>query len=211
MIYILIGGDVKNRNDYINSLSLSGESVRLDQGAVSKDAIIDLAHKQNLFSESQIFIVDNLFSSLDVSFSKENLLELQNSKNTFISIEDKLLASEEKKYNKYAIIKRFIEKKIVTTPKINTFAIADAYGRHDKISTWILYREAIKSGSAPEAISGMLFWKIKNMVLTGSKNFSTDILKRQSSALVSLYHQSHRGESDLSLGLEQFILASLSK
>ncbi len=143
--------------------------------------------------------------------SKDDLTFFKDSKTIFIFLEDKLLASEQKKYIKYAQVEKFEEKKIIQVPKVNTFAIADAFARHDKIGTWMLYREAIEAGTSPEAISGILFWKIKTMILEGTKTFSINNLKNQSSAIVSLYHRAHRGESDFTLGLEQFILTTLSK
>ena len=98
-----------------------------------------------------------------------------------------------------------------TIPKINVFGIADAFSNRNKIEAWILYREAVSQGIPPEEISGIIFWKIKTMILSGSKFFSLDELKNNSSELVSLYHNAHRGESDFVIGLEQFILNSLGK
>ena len=73
-----------------------------------------------------------------------------------------------------------------------------------------MYREGVESGIEPEAIAGILFWKIKTMILNGSRMFSIDELKNQSSKIVSIYHLAHRGEVDFIVSLEQFILTSLS-
>ena len=94
--------------------------------------------------------------------------------------------------------------------KFNIFGITDAFAKHDKVMTWVLYRRGIEGGVEPEAIAGILFWKIKTMILSGNYLFDKDELKRQSSRIVSIYHKAHRGESDFSIGLEQFILSSLS-
>ena len=84
MIYIIVGNDIKKRNEYIHSLSLVGESTRLDQNTITKEGIIDLALSQNLFNENQVLVADGILSSDDFSFSKENLVELQNSPNTYL-------------------------------------------------------------------------------------------------------------------------------
>ena len=96
-------------------------------------------------------------------------------------------------------------------PKINIFGIADAYARRDKINTWSLYQNAVQEGISPEEISGILFWKIKMMILDGTKFFKKEELYNISSSLVSIYHEAHRGETDFTIALEQFILSTLSK
>jgi hypothetical protein len=140
-----------------------------------------------------------------------DLSSLKNSPNNLIFIEDKLPASDIKKYKKYAIIEDFSSPTTKTAPKVNVFGIADAFSRRDKIGTWVLYREAVGEGVPPEEISGIIFWKIKTMMLSGSKIFSLSELKKRSSNLVSLYHKAHKGECDFTIGLEEFILSSLSK
>jgi hypothetical protein len=49
------------------------------------------------------------------------------------------------------------------------------------------------------------------MILNCNNIFSIDNLQKQSKDIVSLYHNSHKGNSDFVIGLEQFILSSLSK
>ncbi len=73
-----------------------------------------------------------------------------------------------------------------------------------------MYMSIIEKGEAPEAIAGMLFWKIKTL-LTGSstKPFTRPELLQASSSLVDIYHKSHRGECDMEQALEQFILTTL--
>ena len=117
----------------------------------------------------------------------------------------------EKKYKKYATVEKFENKELKKIPPINTFSIADAFAKGNKIEAWTLYRRAIELGVEPEAISGMLFWKIKTMILNGNKVFSIKELQNQSKNIVSLYHNSHKGNCDFVVGLEQFILSSLSK
>lgn len=211
MIYILAGNDNKKKNAYIKTLVKNSDFISVPDGDLSKDLINSYALGVSLFGDKMIVSTQNIITKGDLNFSDEELKSLKDSKTTFIFIEDKLLVAPEKKYKKYAEIVRFDEKQITKAPKINTFAIADAYGSRDKIKAWMLYREAIESGIEPEAISGILFWKIKTMLLGNTKIFSSENLKRQSGDLVSLYHRAHRGEADFVVGLEQFILSSLSK
>jgi len=211
MIYILFGNDTKKINSSLKKLTENKEVIYLSQSVISKELINEYALNISLFGESPVVVVENLLSKNEFSFSTKELSSLKDSPTIFILLEDKLLSADEKKYSKYAKTEKFEIKEIKKIPKINTFAIADAYGRGDKIEAWFLYRQAIEAGIEPEAISGILFWKIKTMILNGNKIFSLDNLQKQSKDIVSLYHNSHKGNSDFVIGLEQFILSSLTK
>lgn len=211
MIYILAGNKVKEKTLYVKKLGENRDIIKISQASVSRELLKEYAENVSLFGDSPVIVTENALSEGDITFSLDELKSLNESKTIFIFNEDKLLKTDEKKYIKYAIIERFEEKEVKSVPKINIFAIADSYAKRDKVNTWILYREAVEAGLEPEMISGMLFWKIKTMVQNGNKNFSNDELKYNSSAIVSLYHEAHRGEKDFVIGLEQFILSSLSK
>jgi DNA polymerase III delta subunit len=211
MIYILCGSDIKKRSEYIKKISKKGEIVRLPQSQISRELFIEYASSVSLFGDSPTIISENVLHDEVIKFSPKDWALLQESNSIFIFIEESLKAQDEKKYKKYATIEHFNEKKFSQTPKFNTFVITDAFGRHDKVGTWILCKDALEKGIEPEAISGLLFWKIKTMILGSSNLFTKDELKNQSSAIVSLYHRAHRGECDFDIGLEQFILTALSK
>jgi hypothetical protein len=209
MIEILVGSDNKAKKLYIKNLAKDSEPVFLASSDSNRESILKYATGVSLFGETSVFVISDML--LDIPLKNGDLEMISGSKNTFIFLEDKLLADEQKIYKKYANILKFEETKIPKKDPVNTFAIADAFANKDKIKAWILYLDAIEKGIAPEAISGILFWKIKTMILNDSKIFPQNVLKDQSSRLVSLYHRSHRGELDFAIGLEQFILSSLSK
>ena len=211
MIHILFGNDTKKINLYLKKLTENKEVIYLSQSVVSKEIINEYAGNISLFGESPVVVVENLLNKSELSFSPKELTLLKDSPTMFILLEDKLLSADEKKYSKYATTEKFEVKEIKKIPKINTFAIADAYARGDKIEAWFLYRQAIEAGIEPEAVSGIIFWKIKTMILNGNKVFSLEDLQNQSKNIVSLYHNAHKGTSDFVIGLEQFILSSLRK
>ncbi len=210
MIYLLVGNDLKKKNAYIKKITQDNEVVFLTESKVSKEILNNYAMSNSLFGSNPFIIVENLIGKDEVFFSSKELSVLKNSKTTFIFLEDKILLATEKKYREYVVIEKFttVNKKEMATNSV--FNIADAFARKDKIKTWVLYSQAIENKIGPEAISGMLFWKIKTMILNNNQLFSLDILKKQSSEIVSLYHRAHRGEIDFVVGLEQFILKALS-
>ena len=211
MIYILTGNDTKKRNAYLKKLCNEEQPTFVSETNITKEELFNQANCLSLFGGSPIVVVSNMIKEGDVSLSEKDLLILKDSETIFILLEDKLLTAEAKKYKKFATIEDFSVEEIKKNQKTNIFGIADAYSKKDKIGTWVLYREAILQGTLPEEISGIIFWKIKTMILTGTRIFSRDELKNRSSELVSIYHMAHKGECDFVIGLEQFILSSLSK
>ncbi len=211
MIYILSGNDNKKKNVYLKKLCKTDTTIILSQAETSKEKIFEYAGSFSLFGGSPIIVVENLIKEKVINLSDEELSTLKDSKTTFVFFEEKVLASDLKKFKKYVAVEDFTTSVIKQIPKMNVFGVADAYARRDKIGTWVLYREAVSQGVTPEEISGIIFWKIKTMLLSGTKFFSPSELKKRSSELVTLYHRSHKGECDFTIGLEQFILNTLSK
>jgi hypothetical protein len=210
MIHILVGGDTKNKGNYIKDLTSNRENVFIGDTLASKDSVMSYCYGIDLFDKSSFVVLENVLNGGDINFSTEELVRIKESNTLFIFKEDKLSVALQNKYKKYGEIKIFEEKKVTQVPKFNVFNITDAFANKDKILAWTLYNKGIKEGIEGEAIAGILFWKIKTMLLNGSNVFSRDDLKQQSSKIISLYHKAHRGEIDLSLGLEQFILTSLT-
>jgi DNA polymerase III delta subunit len=211
MIYVLSGNDTKKKNIYLKKLCKGEQAVFLNENEVSKEALFNFAMSTSLFGEAPIVVCENFIKNENVKLNAGDLSILKDSPALFIFLEEKILANDLKTYKKYATTEDFNTTETKQNPKINVFGIADSFAKKDKVGTWILYREAISFGVSPEEITGIIFWKIKTMILTGTKIFSSDELKTNSSTIVALYHNAHRGESDFTISLEQFILSSLSK
>jgi len=210
MIYILSGNDTKSKRAYVSTLVSDGEVLRLSSSDVSKELLEKYSQTKSLFDDSPVVIIENMLGETECVTSAKEMEKLSSSSTLFILLEDALPVAVEKKYTKHATIIRFDEKIVSEKTKINTFAIADAFARRDKMTAWIEYGRAVDAGIEPEALSGILFWKIKVLLLDGSRVFSHEELARCSSRLVSLYHRSHRGDVDFTIGLEQYLLESLS-
>lgn len=209
MIYLYTGNDQKNKIVSIKKNFKKYEIVFLLGDSAKKEMVLDYIQSNNLFGEPKAVVVENFLK--ENTFSVDELEMMKKSDTPFFFMEDKMLVAEEKKYKKYTeVIEKFEVKELKSAPAYNVFAITDAFASKDKIGAWSLYLSAIENEAQPEAISGILFWKIKTMMMTGSKNFSKENLKQMSSSLVDVYHRSHMGEIDMKIGLEQFILKSLS-
>lgn len=211
MIYIIVGTDIEKRNIYIKNVVTADGVSRVSTTHTSRELILAYVNSTPLFGNTPAVILENVLSQSDVLFSKNDLILMQQSSTKLLFLEDTFTALLKKKYDKYAHVEVLIGKKKSVPPTSTPFALSDAFGRRDKIGAWILYCEAIEKGTEPEMLSGMLFWKIKTMILQSQKVYTNTELKNQSSALVSLYHEAHNGQKDFIIGLEQFILTALSQ
>lgn len=226
MLYLLHGSDTDAARAKANALLESLRAKKPDAGVfVMDDESFDAAsfHEllggQGLFERRSIVLLRRVFANkeaMEIILGK--LPEVQKSENIFIIFEGKLLGETSDKF------KQFSEKsqefklegvQLKAKEKFNVFSLADALGRRDRKSLWVLYQKALRRGASPEEVNGILFWKVKELILAspvrsrasnGASSFSSEELRSLASRLVSLYHDSHRGLIDFETGLERFVL-----
>ncbi|MDD5068907.1 MAG: hypothetical protein PHS53_01720 [Candidatus Pacebacteria bacterium] len=214
MFYLFYGTDRDASRAKRNATLLGAQKKRPDAEVFSMDGedfsaskLQEFIGSAGLFEKKFIVCVDRIAENKEfLEILVEKLPEMKETENLFLILEGKLDAKTLEKYKKYAFkIDQFEEKKF-EKPKFNVFALSDAFGRRDAKGLWALYLKALEEESAPEAIAGMLFWKIKTLVLSGSNRYSQAELEKYSSDLVSLYHDSHRGIHEFEIALERFVL-----
>ncbi len=85
------------------------------------------------------------------------------------------------------------------------FGLTFALGARDKKKLWLGLMQAFRAGEKPEAVAGLLHWKVRNELerASGTKKEELSTISRR---LVFMYHDSHRGAGDLELLLERFAL-----
>jgi hypothetical protein len=210
MIYIFSGNDNKSKNSEIKKLFGNKEFFSIKKEESVKEKIFEYSNTKSLFGDSPVVVVENFFDE-KYSFSKKEILDLQKSETVFIFIENSFSSANIKKYEEFAKIFFFEERKEKKIETNISFEIANAFGVKDKIKAWILFNQAIEKGVEPEQISGILFWKIKSLSESRQNVFSREEIKRSSSLLVSLHHDAHLGKKDFVVGLEQYLLFVLSK
>ena len=239
MIYLLYGTDTKKSRkksrellDSIFAKKPNVSYIRVDEENFNESAVEELIGGQGLFENKYIVVFDYLFLNKDIKdILLKNIKKISASQNIFIFLEEKLNKIELKKFEKYAEkIQRFENdggRTSVRKEKFNIFALTDALGRRDRKGLWVLYQKAKMNNVSDEEIHGILFWQIKNMLLSSDaedardvglndfvfrkslgfiKNYSYDELKKLLSALVSLYHDTRKGIHKMDTALERFIL-----
>ncbi len=214
MIYLFFGDQADDKRKASQKIfsSLGFESnIVISDLDVSLEQLYSLSGNNSLFdSKTAVALVGVLENKEALKYVMEHLVDFQKSPNVFVFLEKKLFKTELDKFKKYAEeVKEF---KLIDSKKakINPFAITLPLERRDKKNTWLSFQKIRKSDIEMEALAGMIFWKIKSMILSGqNKKFSESELKELSSKIITLYHDSHRGLVDMETGLEKMILESL--
>lgn len=236
MLYFFHGSDTRKTAEKTRAMLSSlrakkpdAEVFVLEGAAATKEILAEFAGGQGLFERKYIVRLNGV---LETAEGKDVILsmgkELASSENIFLLVggvlDKKTIGAVEKYAEK---TQEHAKEKEEKKSAFNVFLLGDAFGARDKKKVWVLYRNAINTGLAPEEIHGTLFWQVKSMLLAKgaktaaeaglnpfvfgksaryAKNFSDDELKKISARLVALYHDSHRGLIEFEEGLEQFLL-----
>ncbi|MEX1028365.1 MAG: hypothetical protein WD049_10250 [Candidatus Paceibacterota bacterium] len=238
MLYILHGSDYQKRNAKLRQL-LAGlekkrpnaELFKLEAGDITPGRLEELCGGQGLFDQKFIVVIDQV---LDDPEARETLSafarSLGESENVFILVENAILKTTLKKFEKHAEkVEEFsaVNEKGSVKKEVNNFAIADALGRRDRKALWVEYHKLLRAHKVPEEINGTLFWQLKAIAIARqaasakearmkefpykkargfANNYSEEELYALLSDLVERYHRARRGEGTLETQLEQFVL-----
>ena len=226
MLYVICGTDRDKTRE--KAVDLRGSLLKkrpdaslftLEPSDVSADRLDELSSSQGLFENKYIVFADRLFEDEEVrQIFLDRLDSVATSPNIFILLEGKITKDIERKLENHICCSG-------GSPEI--FALADALGKKDTKSMWVLYRKALDNNDVPEEIHGILWWQLKSIALAQkcknaaeaginpfvyskskgfSKNFKLEEIDRLLSRMVSIYHEAHRGIADFEIALEKFVL-----
>jgi hypothetical protein len=220
-MYLFWGDDIKNKQksyeEFINSLPAQAgatngaEIFSISRNDFDKVQIESLYSGAGLFSSKYRVVFKNILDTAETrDFILEKLDLMEQSQNDFIFLEGKLnkatLDAFKKAGQKRLEIKSFElpkEKK----EKFNNFLLANAFGAKDKLNLWIYFRQAMDKGVGMEELIGVLFWKIKDMILKKDfRKFSEMELKNSASRISYLLPQARKIGIDPEIAFEQFLL-----
>lgn len=88
--------------------------------------------------------------------------------------------------------------------KSNPFQIANQLPFGDGVKTWSVYRSLIDEGQAPEALFGILWWKLKD--IAKKKSVITEPFKQTLHKFMQTYSHARETGGDLETGLEKLLL-----
>ena len=179
MLYIYWGSDARKTSDALNAAlgKLRARAPHAHMARMTEEAeALDLESVMSsagLFHAAQIVILDGVFANAE--HKKEVMAcleELARSEHVFFIREEKLTDSDLKKLEPCAkAISRHDLRAAAKKPEGNPFALADALLAKDRKQLWLRLSSALREGSEPEELHGILFWGAKNLALAA---FSKD-------------------------------------
>ncbi len=212
MIYLFTGDDVKNKlisyEKFIKSLPKGAEIVPISRNDFNRMQIESLYSGASLFSVKSAAIFSGILDNEETrDFILEKLELMGESANFFIFLESKLNKPIFDAFKKVKAEMNIFELPKAKKEKFDNFLVANAFSVKDKLNTWMYFRQAMDRGVVMEEIIGVLFWKIKDMII--KKNFgkfSETELKNSASRLAYLLPEARKTGRDDESAFEQFLL-----
>lgn len=221
MIYLFTGDDAKNKlssyEKFLGSLSARAgvskdtETFFISRNNFNQMQIESLYSGSSLFSTKSIVVFSNIFEYEETrDFILEKLELMCASPNSFVFLEGKLnkpVLDNFKKVGPEKIKLNIFELPKEKKEKFDNFLVTNAFAKKDKLNMWIYFRQAMDKGVGMEEIIGVLFWKIKNMLVTQNLGkFSEAKLKDSASRLSYLLPEARKNGHDAESAFEQFLL-----
>jgi len=220
MLYLFSGDDSKNKilnyEKFIKSLSVQSgvppsEIFFINRNDFNPVQIESFYSGSSLFSSLSMIVFQNVLEYEETRiFVLDKLKLMGESNNSFIFLEGKLnkpILDAFKKVGAKRIQINIFELPKKKLEKYDNFLVANAFANKDKLNTWIYFRQAMDVGVSMEEIIGVLFWKIKDMLL--KKNFSKFKeleLENFASRLSYLLPEARKEGRDAEAAFEQFLL-----
>ena len=212
MIYLFAGDDVaKKRSAYekfLSPFSSRGEITFINKNSFNKGELESLYSGSGLFADKFTVVLEGILEYEDHrDFVLGKLENMGESESSFIFIEGKLTKPVLELFKKARAELNIFELPKEKKEKFDNFLVANAFGVRDKLNTWIYFRQAMDLGVGMEEIIGVLFWKIKDMILKRDfRKFSETELKDSASRLSYLLPKARQEGRDAESAFEQFLL-----
>lgn len=215
MIYLFSGDDVKTKlssyERFLKALPKDTQTFSVNRNNFDRMQIESLYSGSSLFFTKSAVFFSNIFEYEETrDFVLEKLPLMGESSNYFIFLESKLnkpildafeeVEPERRELNIFELPKQKKE-------KFDNFLVANAFEKKDKLNMWIYFRQAMDKGVGMEEIAGVVFWKIKDMLLKKRfGKFSESKLKDSASRLSYLLPSARKEGRDAESVFEQFLL-----
>ncbi len=231
MLHLIYGNDTitvrEKAHTFIGVEEKKGVKIeKIETDNYTEGIFADVVGAVSLFGEKTLYVIDTPSEKNEMYDDVvRNLEAFKDSDNTFLVIEEALLAPQKKKFQKYT--ESMEEYKATATERFNAFGMADSLSQKDKKTLWLQLQEAKKAHLSAEEIIGILWWQLKSMRLAkntdsaieaGMKDFPYNKAKRAlgsfkegeleilSQELLKVYHEGHLGNVDIDIALERWVL-----
>ncbi len=228
MLKVYYGTDeLKIRAEAFAAVPVGEDSlVRIEAETYEVGQLASFSARLSLFTETVTYLIDT--PSQKKEFWEEciaTLDALSQSAQTFIVIEESILAADKKKFELAGA--ELYEYKKTASSSFDAFSLANTLALKDRRALWLLLQAAKREGMSAEEIIGILWWQIKMLKLAGLTGSATEagvkeypykkakgaLLKFKAGevdhllmSLLRLYHAGHAGQRDIDIALERWVL-----
>ena len=215
MIYLFSGDDAKNKlvsyEKFIKSIPKNVDIFSINRNEFDPIQIESFYSGASLFFPLSALIFKDIFEYEETrNFVLDKLELMGESANSFIFLEGKLNKIILEAFKKIGPKRREIsifELPKAKKEKYDNFLVANAFEKRDKLNMWIYFRQAMDVGVGMEEIIGVLFWKIKDMIIKENfRKFSEAELKSYAMRLSYLLPEARKEGRDAQASFEQFLL-----
>jgi len=212
MIYLFAGDDIPNRlsayETFIKSVPSEAEIFKFNRNDFNPDQIGSFYSGARLFGKKSTVVFLNFCEYEETRiFILGKLSLMADSGNFFVFVEGKLTKDILDAFKKARAELNIFELPKIRLEKFDNFLVANAFGAKDKLNLWIYFRQALDRGVVMEELAGVLFWKIKDMLLKKNfTKFSEKELKNFVAKLSYLLPEARRKGLDAESVFEQFLL-----
>ena len=212
MIYLFAGDDtdtkIKSYEKFLSSISKNSEVFYISKNNFSQMEIESFYSGAGLFFSKCTIVFSDI---LDREETREYLLEklefMASSQNDFLFLESKLTKVVLDAFKKARAELNVFELPKEKKEKFNNFLLANALVDKDKLNLWIYYRQAVDKGVGLEELIGVLFWKVKDMILKKHFNkLSEEQLKDIGNNLSFILPKARKEGKDPEVIFEKFLL-----
>lgn len=212
MLYLFCGDDANKKREscekFIRSLPKGTEIFFINRNNFDPAALSNFYSGSGLFFSACAVVFSDILEREDNrDFILQKIAPLAASSTTFIFSEGKLGKPVLDIFKKHGgqIVEYLLPKQ--KKEKFNNFLLADAFASKNKLNLWVNFRLAVEKGVGLEELVGVMFWKIKDLLLKRNfSKFSERELQHSASRLSYLLPQARKKGQDAETSLEQFLL-----
>ncbi|MEI7709663.1 MAG: hypothetical protein WCI76_03030 [bacterium] len=212
MIYLFAGDDAKNKilayEKFIKLIPKSTETFFITRNDFNPVQIESLYSGSGLFFKESATIFSGALENEETrTFVLDKLEFMTSSTNSFIFLESKLNKPVLDAFKKAKAEVNIFELPKAKKERFDNFLVANAFSQKDKLNTWIYFRQAMDLGVGMEEVVGVLFWKIKDMLIKKDfRNFTESKLKDSAARLSYLLPEARSSGLDAEAVFEKFLL-----
>lgn len=215
MIYLFSGDDAPRKRlayeKFLKTIPKNTEIFSIGKSDLNPAQIESLCSGPGLFFKTCAVVFSGVLESAEArEFILSKLPRMGESENCFIFLEGGLPKTTLDDFKKARAEIDVFEKEERAEGRFNSFLLANALGQKDKLGLWIYFRQAILAGVSLEELTGVLFWKAKDMLL--KKNFgklNETELKNFAGKLSYLLPEARKEGRDAEFAMEQYLLEAI--